>query len=103
MHREIAKMLEEAAYQQLKLLETKVIGKLRALLLNEIFGITSLTFITDNTSDTITDLQSILQYFSDAAQSFIKVSWTSIEYTHVEINLIQILGGLRKTSWIVHT
>lgn len=27
MHREIAKMLEEAAYQQLKVLETKVIGK----------------------------------------------------------------------------
>ncbi len=27
MHREIAKMLEEAAYQQLKLLENKQIGK----------------------------------------------------------------------------
>ena len=51
MHREIAIMLEEAAYQQLKLLENKTI---------------------ESTPDILTDLQSILQYFSDAAQSFMK-------------------------------
>lgn len=51
MHREIAIMLEEAAYQQLKLLESKTIAQ---------------------TPDILTDLQSILQYFSDAAQSFMK-------------------------------
>ena len=51
MHREIAIMLEEAAYQQLKLLENKTI---------------------ENTPEILTDLQSILQYFSDAAQSFMK-------------------------------
>jgi len=51
MHREIAIMLEEAAYQQLKLLENKEITQ---------------------TSEILTDLQSILQYFSDAAQSFMK-------------------------------
>jgi spatacsin len=51
MHREIAVMLEEAAYQQLKLLENKQI---------------------ENTSEILTDLQSILQYFGDAAQSYMK-------------------------------
>ena len=51
MHREIAIMLEEAAYQQLKLLDNKVVGQ---------------------TPEILTDLQSILQYFSDAAQSFMK-------------------------------
>ena len=51
MHREIAIMLEEAAYQQLKLLENKTI---------------------ESTPEILTDLQSILQYFSDAAQSFMK-------------------------------
>jgi len=51
MFREIAKMLEEAAIQQLKILENKTI---------------------ENTSEILTDLQSILQYFSDAAQSYIK-------------------------------
>ena len=53
MHREIAIMLEEAAFQQLKLLENKQI---------------------ENTSEILTDLQSILQYFGDAAQSYIKVN-----------------------------
>ncbi len=52
MHREIAVMLEEAAYEQLKLLENKQI---------------------ENSSDILTDLQSILQYFGDAAQSYMKV------------------------------
>ena len=54
MHREIATMLEEAAYQQLKLLENKEL---------------------DNSSEIqsiLIDLQSILQYFSDAAQSYMK-------------------------------
>lgn len=51
MHREIANMLEEAAYKQLKLLENKQL---------------------ENTSEILTDLQSILQYFSDAAQSYMK-------------------------------
>ncbi|CAF0723942.1 unnamed protein product [Brachionus calyciflorus] len=51
MHREIAKMLEEAAYEQLKLFEHKKL---------------------ENTSEILTDLQSILAYFSDAAQSFMK-------------------------------
>ena len=51
MHREIAIMLEEAAYQQLRLLENKQL---------------------ENTSEILTDLQSILQYFSDAAQSYMK-------------------------------
>ena len=54
MHREIATMLEEAAYQQLKLLEKKEL---------------------DNSSEIqsiLIDLQSILQYFSDAAQSYMK-------------------------------
>ena len=54
MHREIATMLEEAAYQQLKLLENKQL---------------------DNGSEMqsiLIDLQSILQYFSDAAQSYMK-------------------------------
>ena len=74
MHREIAIMLEEAAYQQLKLLGNKKIG------------ISFLRFISDdwiwlivdlkeNTPEILTDLQSILQYFGDAAQSFMKVSW----------------------------
>lgn len=51
MHREIAIMLEEAAYQQLKLLKDKKL---------------------ENTSEILTYLQSILQYFSDAAQSYMK-------------------------------
>jgi spatacsin len=51
MHREIATMLEEAAYQQLRILENKKL---------------------DNTPESLTDLRSILQYFSDAAQSYMK-------------------------------
>jgi spatacsin len=51
MHREIATMLEEAAYQQLRILENKKL---------------------ENTPESLTDLRSILQYFSDAAHSFMK-------------------------------
>jgi spatacsin len=51
MHREIAAMLESTAYSQLKKLEAKKI---------------------ENSSEIITDLQSICQYFGDAAQSYMK-------------------------------
>jgi len=77
MHREIAAMLEEAAYQQLKLLENKQLGLSYLFLLFLLIKTNFKRFYSSlnlgNSSENLTYLQSILQYFSDAAQSYMKV------------------------------